>query len=124
MKTATQIMAVSNSPKNIAELQKTAREYTEQQMMNDLKDEMLADSMEDFTGESDNEDVDEIVGAVFDEVGLRATESVTPVPRGTPGGVENLAAAIATSSNSKKEASDIANADDEELLKRFAGLKA
>ncbi|KAJ3172949.1 Charged multivesicular body protein 2A [Geranomyces variabilis] len=121
MKTATQIMAASNSPKNLADLQKTAREYTEQQMMSDLKDEMLADSMEDFTGESDSEDVDEIVGAVFDEVGLRATESATPVPRGTPG-LETATAATATSS--KKEASDIANASDEELLKRFAGLKA
>ncbi|KAJ3153646.1 hypothetical protein HDU86_005144 [Geranomyces michiganensis] len=118
MKTATSIMAASNSPQKLAELQKTAREYTEQQMIADLKDEMLEDSMEDFAGESDSEDVDDIVGAVFDEVGLRATESATPVPPGTPGSAEKTRATPASSSK------DSAAADDEELLKRFAGLKA
>ncbi|KNC96899.1 uncharacterized protein SPPG_07726 [Spizellomyces punctatus DAOM BR117] len=109
MSSATRVMAASNKATDLGQLQKTMMQFGEENTKMDMKDDMINDVLDSMMDEEgDQEESQNIMNAVFDEIGLDLTTKAAQVPR---------TRLDATQSVQREDESDA-------LMKRLAQLKS
>ncbi|KAJ3024273.1 hypothetical protein HKX48_003098 [Thoreauomyces humboldtii] len=114
MQAATKVMAATSSPASVMQLQKTAAAFEEQNLLSQMKEELLSDAFDSTLGESDSEgeDVAAIVDSVYDELGLEFTTTAASVPR-----------TVLPKTQASRQKLPGQKDMDEALVQRLAGLK-
>jgi len=102
---ATSAMATANAVNSPTKMQQTMMQYEKQAMMMQTTDELLDELLEDSDGE---EEAEELVNAVFDEIGLEMDAQMVSAPKGKI--------------QAPKTKSKTAEEEDEDLEKMLAGL--
>jgi len=103
---AASAMATANAVNSPSQMQATMMAYEKQSMMMQTTDELLDELLEDS---DDEEEAEELVNAVFDEIGLEIDAQMVSAPKGKI-------------TQKTKQPAKSAQEEDEELEKMLAGL--
>ena len=101
MKGVTKAMGMMNRKMNLPQIQKIMMEFEKQNDMMGMKEEMMADQMDDaFADDEDEDEEEEILGAVFAELGVETANQLGDAPSGqvampSAGGEQQQVAATA-----------------------------
>ena len=77
MRSATKAMMVMNRKMNLPVLQKIMMEFQKQSESMEMKQEIVADAIDDaLEGESDEEEQEAVVGQVLDELGISLNDEL------------------------------------------------
>ncbi|KAL0205489.1 hypothetical protein P9112_000796 [Eukaryota sp. TZLM1-RC] len=86
MKKTTQAMGRMNAQLNLPSLQRTMMQFEQQSEMLDSKNEMIDDTLDDvFAEEDEEEETEELIGAVLNEIGLDLSSTAPAVPTSAVG---------------------------------------
>ncbi|KAG0002065.1 ESCRT-III subunit protein did4 [Entomortierella chlamydospora] len=117
MKGATKAMGAMNRNMNLPQIQKIMMEFEKESEIMDMKEEMMADSIDEAVGEEEDEEEEEaIVNQVLDEIGISLDATLASAP-GT---------SIRTPGNAAKERvaqAEGMSADDAALQARLDNLR-
>lgn len=82
MKGVTKAMTNMNKQMKLPQIQKIMMEFEKQSEIMDMKEEMMADVIDDAMGdEDDEEESDAVVAQVLDELGLQLTDELSSLPQ-------------------------------------------
>jgi len=101
MKGVTKAMGMMNRKMNLPQISKIMMEFEKQNEMMGMKEEMMADQMDDaFADDEDEDEEEEILGAVFAELGVETANQLGDAPSGqvampSAGGEQQQVAATA-----------------------------